>query len=360
MQAALEMHTSGVSENKPAAAFGISRSTFRGRLQGAKTPKEAHKDEQKLTRVQERHLRNWIPIQDELGCPVSHQQVRDFASKVARRNGYEDGVGKNWLAAFLRRNPEVKTLKGKRIDVERFKGASTELIKGFFMLLMMPVIRKIKRENRYNMDEVGMMEGVTFNGLGLGNSQKKATLLKQPGSRSWISILECISAEGRVLDPLVIFKGKTVQQQNFPKDLDFLSEWNFTSSEEGWTNDQIALKWLKSVFIPQTKPSKKEEPRLLVVDGHSSHMTEDFLFECYDDNIFVLFLVPHSSHVLHPLDLAVFGPLKNAYRRVIADLASLADTSHLGKITFLINYHKARLEAITKKNACAGFKAAGL
>jgi 4-hydroxybenzoate polyprenyltransferase len=80
--------------------------------------------------------------------------------------------------------------------------------------------------------------------------------------------------------------------------LDFLEAWEFTSSEKGWINNHIALVWLKTVFIPSTKPENPKEPRLLVLDGHGSHMTEDFLFECYDNNIFVLFLLAHSSHVL--------------------------------------------------------------
>ncbi|SCO17706.1 uncharacterized protein FFB20_15364 [Fusarium fujikuroi] len=29
------------------------------------------------------------------GCPVSHQQVREFASKIAVRNGFPEGVRKN-------------------------------------------------------------------------------------------------------------------------------------------------------------------------------------------------------------------------------------------------------------------------
>lgn len=114
------------------------------------------------------------------------------------------------------------------------------------------------------------------------------------------------------------------------------------------------------MFIPLTTPKDKKESRLLILDGHGSHITEDFLWECYDNNIFLLFLPPHASHVLQPLDVAVFGPLKHIYRRFISDLASIADSSNIGKISFLYNYHKARKEAITKNNACAGFKAAGL
>lgn len=100
------------------------------------------------------------------------------------------------------------------------------------------------------MDEAGIMEGQGHNGLVLGSSEHKVAMIKNPGSRSWITIIECISAAGRALSPLVIFKGVTVQQQWFPEVLDFLSSWDFTSTEKGWTNDHIALVWLKTVFIP--------------------------------------------------------------------------------------------------------------
>jgi hypothetical protein len=142
--------------------------------------------------------------------------------------------------------------------------------------------------------------------------------------------------------------------------LDFLDDWYFSCSEKGWTNNHIALIWLKTVFIPSTMPDDPKELRLLILDGHGSHMTEDFLFECYINNIFVLFLPAHASHVLQPLDVALFGPLKQAYRKFISDLACIADSSHIGKITFLYTYDKARKEAITKSNALAGWKATGL
>ncbi|KAH7462731.1 hypothetical protein FOMA001_g18485 [Fusarium oxysporum f. sp. matthiolae] len=352
--------TARVSVNNAAAAYGINRSTLQDRIKGATTPRQAHEPEQKLSAVQERRLRDWIVVQADLGCPVSHQQVRHFANQIAVRNGFPEGVGKRWLQSFMDRNKEVKTLPGKRMDFERYNGASTELIKAFFMLLSIPAVRIVKQKNRYNVDEVGMMEEIGLNCLFLGYKDKKSVLIRQPGPRSWITILECISATGKVLRPLLIFKGKTVQQQHFPENLDFLEDWEFTSSEKGWTNNHIALIWLKMVFIPSTKLENPKEPRLLILDGHGSHMTKDFLFECCNNNIFVLFLPAHSSYVLQPLDVAVFGPLKRAYRKFLSDLASIADSSHIGKITFLYTYDKARKEDITKLNALAGWKATGL
>ena len=126
------------------------------------------------------------------------------------------------------------------------------------------------------MDETGILEGRGCNGLVLGSSQKKAITKKQPGARAWTTIIECISATGRAIEPLVIFKGATVQQQWFPKELDFLATWNFSSSEKGWTSDSLSFKWLQEVFIPQTEPEQRQT-RLLIVDDHGSHCTDEFL-----------------------------------------------------------------------------------
>jgi hypothetical protein len=83
-QVALELYQSGLSIIKAADARRISRTTFKARLHGRVLRKEAHKDEHKLSVTQKKRLHEWILIQDELGCPVTHQQIRNFASQVAQ------------------------------------------------------------------------------------------------------------------------------------------------------------------------------------------------------------------------------------------------------------------------------------
>ena len=320
---------------------------------------EAHKHQQKLTEVQEQHLRDWILVQDGIGSPPTHIQVREFAQRIARKNGHEEPIGRHWIENFLTRHTEIKTLRSRKIDTARFNGATTNRIKAFFQLLQLPEIKAIPKENRYNMDECGVIEGQGNNGLVLGNAEKNIVLQKNPGSRIWTTIVECISADGRALTPLVIFKGETDQQQWLPEDRDFLSSWDFKSSTEEWTDDKIALTWLKMIFIPQTMSQKEGEKRLLIIDGHSSHATDDFMFECFYNGIYVLWIPPHSSHVTQPLDVAVFGSVKNAYRRALSRLDSDDDSSLQSKISFLKCYYYARKDAITRKNIIAGFKTSG-
>jgi len=286
--------------------------------------------------------------------------VREFAQRVLAANGDLEPLGKKWMTGFLRRNPEIKTMRGKRIDSIRINGASTERIKGFFAILAMPIIKEIPPQDRYNMDETGILEGQGSNGLVLGASHKRHTMKKQPGSRSWTTIIECIAANGVALDPLVIFKGKSVQQQWFPDEISFLQDWHFWASEKGWTNDSIALKWLLEVFIPQTRPSTPQGKRLLIIDGHGSHETDDFLYNCFKHDIYLIFLPPHASHVLQPLDVAVFSSIKTAYRTQLSRLSDITDSAPVNKITFLRCYHYARSVGFLRRNIISGWRATGL
>ena len=61
------------------------------------------------------------------------------------------------------------------------------------------------------------------------------------------------------------------------------------------------------------------ERRLLIVDGHNSHFSTDFLKYCSRNHIELFCLPPHTTHILQPLDVALFGPLQSYYGQRIQD-----------------------------------------
>jgi DDE superfamily endonuclease/Tc5 transposase DNA-binding domain/helix-turn-helix, Psq domain len=356
---ALKDIENGVSQRKAAQRWGIPRSTLQKRLNGSQSRSDAFESLQRLSKEQEYHLVQWILVQTNLGLPPTHQTVKEFATRIIKAGGDDQPLGKHWIEGFLRRNPEVRTVRGKPIDSCRLNGATINVIKGFFQFQDHPDVKDIPGEHRYNMDETGILEGRGSNGLVLGHAEKKAIMKKQPGSRCWTTIIECISATGRILPPLVIFKGLTVQQQWFPDEIEFLASWAFKATEKGWTNDEIALWWLQEIFIPQTQPDPPSK-RLLIVDGHGSHCTDDFLYECFKNDIYLLFLPPHTSHVLQPLDISIFSPVKSYYRQALSEYEDCNDTTPAGKRIFLECYHKARTRGLTSQNAKAGWRGSGL
>ena len=57
-------------------------------------------------------------------------------------------------------------------------------------------------------------------------------------------------------------------------------------------------------------------PVLLIFDGHSSHITIDVIEYVRLNNINLLCLPSHTSHILQPLDVGVFKSFKTSFSRV--------------------------------------------
>jgi hypothetical protein len=174
----------------------------------------------------------------------------------------------------------------------------------------------IHLDDVYNMDEKGIMMGVLAKLKVICSRKHKKTRTTQQGKREWVSLIECISSDGRVLSLYVIFKAKALNKDwynEFRKD----GGGTCAVSDRGWTDDELCMEWFKIVFEPETAKSLKEEWRLLLFDGHGSHLTPQVVSFCRQHKIVLLCLPSHSTHILQPCDVGAFGPLAEAYRKVL-------------------------------------------
>jgi len=78
-----------------------------------------------------------------------------------------------------------------------------------------------------------------------------------------------------------------------------------------------------------------------------------------ENNIILCRLPFHTSHKLQPCDVAVFAPLKNAYRDQV-DRLERGGVGTVGKQHFTYLYSPAREKAFHQRNILAGWKASGL
>ncbi len=62
-----------------------------------------------------------------------------------------------------------------------------------------------------------------------------------------------------------------------------------------------------------------KHPVLLIFHGHHSHISLALIELARDNNIHLLCLPPHSTHLLQPLDVEVFGPVKAAWMKLIKE-----------------------------------------
>ena len=110
------------------------------------------------------------------------------------------------------------------------------------------------------------------------------------------------------------------------------------------TND-LGVRWLKHFDAP-TKEHTVGVYRLLIVDGHESHAVTSSTSTVRNRRL-SLCMPSHLSHLLQPLDMCCFAPLKRAYYANIDSCARYSITQ-VKKETFLPAFHIAFDKAITK------------
>ncbi|KAJ8865790.1 hypothetical protein PR048_033312 [Dryococelus australis] len=71
-------------------------------------------------------------------------------------------------------------------------------------------------------------------------------------------------------------------------------------NESGYMNSELFSGLVKSI-LPNTKPSE-DDPFLLILDNHISHCSLSAVELCRKNNIVLLALPPHASHMLQPVD----------------------------------------------------------
>ncbi|RJE18836.1 Pogo transposable element [Aspergillus sclerotialis] len=268
-------------------------------------------------------------------------------------------VGINWASNYIKRHDQLKTRYSRRYNYQRAKCEDPKVIRLWFDLVRRTIDENgIQPEDIYNFDETGFAMGIiaTTKVVTRAEYYGRRSVL-QPGNREWVTSIECVNSTGFVLPPCIIFKSTIYHQQAWYDDLP--DDWRIEISQNGWTTDEIGLRWLEKLFIPITTSRTRGKYRLLVLDGHGSHLTPRFDRLCYENDIIPICMPPHSSHLLQPLDIGCFAPLKRAYGGII-EAKTRCNINHIDKLDFLAAFPKARTEAFKPVTIQNAFAAAGL
>ena len=186
----------------------------------------------------------------------------------------------------------------------------------------------------------------------------------QDGNRGWITFIGSICCDGTYLPAGLIFKGQGGLQDQWVDAFDTDQEIAyFASTPTGWSNEEIAFKWLTTTFDRATraKASNGLAWRLLWVDGHNSHINMRFLNWCHDNRVFVVMYPSHSTHRLQPLYVSCFSPLAIRYSQQLDQwIAKYGGIIPLNQSDFYAMFKVALKEAFTENNIASGWQKTGL
>ena len=348
-----------------AHSYDVPNTTLHYRIHGRPTRQNAQISNRKLTLTEEETLVQWILSMDGRGLPPRIATVRRMANvllaeRVRSSSDSPPSVGEKWVQRFVQRHPDLESKYSRKYDHRRAQCEDPESIRNWFNLVRNTKAKYgITDEDTYNFDETGFQMGIISTAKVITGSEKKGRpVLTQPGNREWVTVIETINSYGWALPPMIILAGK-MHQAAWYENNTLPYDWTIGVSENGWTNDNLGLLWLQQIFNKYSQPRTIGQYRLLILDGHGSHATPEFDRFCSENSIIVLYMPPHSSHLLQPLDVGCFSPLKKSYGRKVEEKMRLG-INHIDKLEFLAIYKQARTESITENNIRSGFAATGL
>ncbi|KAJ8930149.1 hypothetical protein NQ314_017079 [Rhamnusium bicolor] len=128
--------------------------------------------------------------------------------------------------------------------------------------------------------------------------------------------------------------------------------------ESGWMTAEKFINYLHH-FAKFAHP-RKDNPVLMIMDNHASHVTLEAIQYCRDNLIFLLGLPAHTSHKLQPLDVAFYSPLKNAYNSCCDDFMvnNPGCTISIRELASIAG--KAYLQVANARTAIKAFEATGI
>ena len=339
----------------------VPHSRLHHRARGRPSMEEKAQGQQYLKPYEEEVIVKCLLQMSNLGYPIRMKFIPSLAYSVTRHRPTTErplkAPGRNWAKALEKRHPILLARRVKALDWNcHEKNIYRKITHWFEVIKEVLQDPAVLAENVYNMDETGVMLSMSGSVKVLVSKHDKRDYKGARVKRTIVTAIECISGDGRYLNPMIIWPANTHRSNwtTFPTPI-----WQYACSESGYTDSKISLEWLKRIFDPETKERTNKRRRVLICDGFGTHETLETLEFCFENNILLYRLPSHTSHKLQPCDVAPFAPLKTAYRDQV-DRLEQGGVNTIGKEHFTSLYSPARKTAFTPKNIKAGFAASGL
>ncbi len=295
---------------------------------------------------QESALRQYLTTVDQLGLSARLHMVQSTANALRAQDFARWNppplLDARWAKRWLDRQPDLFKAKRKPLAAERKNAHDPEVLQTHFDEFKEMVVQYgITEDDTWNFDETGYRMGIARSDWIVTVDPNRRIYFKDSDNRESLTGIECISGGGKDISSMLIMTGVQLLTPHFNNDLG--DDVLITTSDTGYSNDWISLRWLKH-FDRFSQKHQKGAWRMLVMDGYESHHTREFLSYCEDHKIIPFGLSSHTTHLLQPLDVCVFQPLKHWHSEAVNRAVQMGDET-FSKVEFLAAFNEFRTKA---------------
>ncbi|XP_076151795.1 uncharacterized protein LOC143134943 [Alosa pseudoharengus] len=358
---ALQELEEGGSLRKVAARHGIPHTTLQDWRKGkyGHLPHTNHA----LMPEEEEALVGYIFWMVAHGFPITRSVALLLATEICKASGrtsplvnMEKGLSKMWWTRFQARHPTVASRRPDPLDRERVHGATVARVDELFR-----ICQALYQQHGfggtpaqiYNCDETGFGDKGHSRQRVLCRKGQRHVYAQQVTTRDHVTVHCCANAAGESIPPFIIFQGCL---RSTAYSLEGPTNALYGVSERGYMDSDLFVKWLGH-FV---RHARQERPLLLFMDQHEAHVGKGVVDFCRANRIEVVCLPAHTTHVLQPLDVAVYGSLKAAFSRLAQEMGLVRGDLVLGKRHFSAVLKYVVEQACTPNTIKSGFRSTGL
>lgn len=363
MKAATEsVLNEGRSIREAARLYNVPFETLRRRVNGSVEEGCRPGPSTVLTDDEEDQLERYLIQMSEMGFGLSREAVMHLAytivEKSQRKHPFKDETaGRAWFDGFRRRHPNLTIRQPQPLSYCRALCSNRQTVSDFFGKLgaiygMLNLIAKpmcVLNADETNVTIVHKPGKVIAE---LGQRNVYAVTSGERGKTH--TVLSCVSASGYTLPPMIVYPRKKQIPENFKDGA--MPNTLFAISPSGWMNSDLFVEWFK--FLMNNIPPSR--PILLILDGHGSHISIEVIELARANNIHLLCLPAHTTHLLQPLDVGVFKSFKTYFSKACGKYL----VAHPGRVVTNDKLASLIAEAypnsFTMVNILSGFKKCGV
>lgn len=314
-----------------------------------------------LTNDIEHDLVSWVAGMQTQGYPISRGTLLVKANEIYKemygRTRSVGSLSQSWIQKFLSRHPTLcfrvsQVIKRARAEID------IDGIRMFFWDVVRHVIeRQISADRLFNMDETAFGQQVKSKKV-IAVKGSKNVWSKSANTSSHVTVVGCGSATGFIIPPLFITEGARVNRDLL--DSCGVEGSRVTVSTKGFITAALFLQWLD--HLSNSIPDTVKRPVVLIYDGYGSHYSEDIVSRAIQLKIILVLLPANATHILQPLDVAVFKPFKTTLKHHFEQFMIENATTTFSKKDMIQVASSAWRDAVImkEKNIIHGFQTTGI
>ena len=325
-----------------------------------------------MTQAEEREIVISCQVLQELGFGLTRDIVNgvvcEYLAASSRSQQFKHGLpGPDWWAGFKQQWPQLSQRKPQHLSSARAACANQATvdswfskIKSFFeekQLMVGGEYIDDYQHRLWNVDETGFCLGVASKKILARRGARAVHEVGGASDHQFITVSVCGNAAGLRLPPFILYKGKHLYNtwtQGGP------AAACYGVSSSGWMEEANFEKWFELQFYPAVKHLLETGPVVMLFDGHYSHLGLSLIMKARGFGIHLICLPPNTTHILQPLDVGVFGPVKTAWRKILKMYKVQTRAANVNKEVFPGLIRKLWDCCITPAHLRSAFRCAGL